>query len=98
MTITDTPPANLPRVLIDGELHINKAKVPVLISAGNHRLVVLQSQSIYEMQIGQVGLLQSDLRSSQEIVLADIDRLALVVRYEIKGLTDTDDYTLPSPV
>jgi hypothetical protein len=96
MTTMDAPPPNLPRVLLDGELHINKNKVPVLISAGNHRLVVLQSQSIYEMQVGQSGTLQSDVRGSQEIVIADIDRLALVVRYDLKTAPD-EDFVLPSP-
>jgi hypothetical protein len=96
MTTIDAPPPNLPRVLLDGELLINKNKVPVLISAGNHRLVVLQSQSIYEMQVGQTGTLQSDVRGSQEITIADIDRLALVVRYDLKTTTD-EDFVLPSP-
>jgi hypothetical protein len=96
MTITDVAPANVPRVLLDGELLINKNKVPVLISAGNHRLVILQSQSIYEIQVGQEATLINDLRGNQDIVIADVDRLALVVRYEIK-LVAEDDFELPSP-
>ena len=95
MTIADVAPPNVPRVLLDGELHINKNKVPVLISAGNHRLVILQSQSIYEIQVGQDATLVNDLRGTQEVVIADVDRLALVVRYEIKSAGD--DFELPSP-
>ena len=95
MTITDIAPPNVPRVLLDGELHINKNKVPVLISAGNHRLVILQSQSIYEIQVGQDATLVNDLRGTQEVVIADVDRLALVVRYAIKSADD--DFELPSP-
>ncbi len=95
MTITDIAPPNLPRVLLDGELQINKNKVPVLISAGNHRLVILQSQSIYEIQVGQTAKLVNDLRGTQEVVIADVDRLALVVRYEIKSAED--EFELPSP-
>ncbi len=95
MTITDIAPPNLPRVLLDGELQINKNKVPVLISAGNHRLVILQSQSIYEIQVGQTAKLVNDLRGTQEVVIVDVDRLALVVRYEIKSADD--EFELPSP-
>jgi hypothetical protein len=83
MTITDAPPPNVPRVLLDGELAYNKSRVPVLISPGNHRLVVLQSQAMYEMQPGQHAVLTSSARGTQEITIADIDRLALVLRYEI---------------
>lgn len=96
MTITDIALPNVPRVLLDGELHINTIKVPVLISAGNHRLVVLQSQAIYEMQVGQSAILSSDIRGTQDVLIADIDRLALVVRYEITA-TNADDFELPSP-
>ncbi len=102
MTITDIPPPNVARVLLDGELAINKARVPVLISPGNHRLVVLQSQALYEMQPGEHGTLTSPTRSTQEITIQEIDRLALVVRYEIDTparpeAESSDDFVLPSP-
>lgn len=99
MTITDIPPANTARVLLDGDLHIHKTKVPVLISAGNHRLVVLQSQALYDMDIGDAALLVSEARGNQEITIADIDRLALVVRYELANQpsVESDDFVLPSP-
>jgi hypothetical protein len=95
MTMTDVPPPNTARVLVDGEFQFNKTKVPVLISPGNRRLVVLQSQALYDMQIGLGGTLLSDERGNHDIVIADIDRLALVVRYEYK--TPADDFELPSP-
>ncbi|HEY1014346.1 MAG TPA: hypothetical protein VGE07_16655 [Herpetosiphonaceae bacterium] len=102
MTVTDVPPPNVPRVLLDGELAINKLRVPVLVSPGNHRLVVLQSQAMYEMQPGQHGVLTTTSRPAQEITIADMDRLALVLRYEVDTPAPAEsavreEFVLPSP-
>ncbi len=98
MTLVDTPPPNTPRVLIDGDLSVNKIKVPVLISAGNHRLVVLQSQALYDIKVGDSGLLVSEARGEQEVLISDIDRLAMVMRYELSTpASSDDDFVLPSP-
>ena len=69
MPIPDIPPANVPRVLLDGELAFNKSKVPVLISPGNYRMVVLQSQALYELIPGQKASLTSDNRGKQAIII-----------------------------
>jgi hypothetical protein len=102
MSLIDQPPPNLPRILIDGELAVNKLRIPVLISAGNHRLIVLQSQAIYDLQFGQQGVLTGTNRPAQDVTIADVDRLALVVRYEPDAVAEGDgnsleDFTLPSP-
>ncbi|MFD3166372.1 hypothetical protein [Herpetosiphon sp. NSE202] len=98
MTIVDTPPPNTARVLLDGDLLVNKIKVPVLISAGNHRLVVLQSQALYDIKVGDSGLLVSEARGQQEVLISDIDRLAMVMRYELASPAPSDDdFVLPSP-
>ncbi|HBW52740.1 MAG TPA: hypothetical protein DEF47_22900 [Herpetosiphon sp.] len=98
MTIVDAPPPNTARVLLDGDLLVNKTKVPVLISAGNHRLVVLQSQALYDIKVGDSGLLVSEARGQQEVLISDIDRLAMVVRYELSSPpANDDDFELPSP-
>lgn len=82
MSITEIVPPNVSRVLLDGELTFNKSRVPVLISPGNFRIVVLQSQALYELVPGQKASLLSDQRGKQDIIIADVDRLAMVVRYE----------------
>jgi hypothetical protein len=90
MPITDIPPANVPRLLLDGELAFNKSKVAVLISPINFRMVVLQSQALYELIPGQKALLTSDQRGRQPIIIADVDRLAMVVRYELESASKDD--------
>ena len=82
MQITNEPLANIPRALLDGELIFEKTQAPVLISAGNHKLIVLQSQALYQLLPGQEALLTSEQRGKQEIVITDVDRLAMVATYE----------------
>ncbi len=95
MSISDLPLPNVPRALLDGELHFNKTRVPVLISPGNYRIVVLQSQALYELHPGQKAALISEQRGQQDVIIADVDRLAMVVRYDLESGEDLFD--IPSP-
>lgn len=79
---TNSPPPNGPRVLQDGELRIERHTMPVLIS-GNQRLIVFTSEGLAQLQPGMQGTLIHPNREQQSILIGDIDRLSMIVRYEV---------------
>ncbi len=78
----DVPPPNIPRVMQDGELELQEGQmVPVLVQPGSHRLIILNSLALARIQVGQATLLHIDDLGTQTILIQEIDRLALIVRY-----------------
>src|SRR5262245_56626268 len=96
MPITDIPPANNPRVLQDGQLQLGPMTVPVLISAGNHRLIVLSSECLGKMLPGQTGTLTPNGREAQLVTLGEIDRLSMIAIYDLDRVVLAEP-PLPNP-
>jgi hypothetical protein len=87
MAISDVPPPNGPRVLLDGQLQIGNMAVPVLVSASNHRLIIMSSEFLHRMAAGQTGVLSATGRENLRIVIEDIDVLSMIARYQLEGFT-----------
>ena len=90
MPISDNPPPNVPRALVDGELLLERQRVPVLISGGNRRMIVLQSHALAELRPGQPITVQIGEREEHYAII-DVDKLAMVVTYT----THTNDDDIP---
>jgi hypothetical protein len=86
MPISDVPPPNGPRVLIDGQLQIGTMSVPVLVSTSHHRLIIMSSEFLHRLAPGQAGVLAATGRENQRILVEDIDVLSMIARYQLEGM------------
>jgi len=66
----------------DGHLELQEGQlVPVLVQPGSHRLIILNSPALARIQVGHATTLHIDDMGTQTILIQEIDRLALIVRY-----------------
>ncbi|GAC1549345.1 MAG: hypothetical protein NVS2B7_25390 [Herpetosiphon sp.] len=76
--------SNLPRVLVDGQLEVRpNHQVPVLAQPTTHRLIVLNSAVVNQLEVGQELVLHLADGDSQAIVVEGIDRLSMITRYGV---------------
>jgi hypothetical protein len=96
MSISDVVPANGPRFMLDGQLQLGPMTVPVLISASNHRLIILSSECLSKMALGLSGVLTPNGREPITITLGEIDRLSMIAQYELERV-GSNEPMLPNP-
>ncbi len=78
----DQPPPNEPRVLLDAELEIRQGhNVPALAQPSTQRLIVLNSNVLNQLAIGQTVVVHLPEHMPLPVVVEAIDRSSLIVRY-----------------
>jgi hypothetical protein len=83
----DQPPPNLPRVMIDAQIEIRQGhSVPVLAQPSTQRMIVLNSNALSQVEIGQTITLFLPEQEPQQIIVEAIDRSSLITRYSVAPL------------
>ena len=78
----DQPLPNEPRVLLDAQIEIREGQtIPVLAQPSTHRMIVLNSTLLSQVEAGQTITMHLPDQESQAIVVESIDRSSLILRY-----------------
>ena len=78
----DQPLPNEPRVMIDAQIEVRQGhSIPVLAQPSTHRLIVLNSTVLSQVEVGQGMTLHLPDQKPVPIVVDAIDRSSLIVRY-----------------
>lgn len=80
--MSDQPPPNLPRVLLDGTLEVRPGiVVAVLAQPTTQRLIVLNSALMSQFEVGQRMTLHLSDQPPLPISVEALDQLSLITRY-----------------
>ncbi len=78
----DQPLPNEPRLLLDAQIEIREGQtVPVLAQPSTHRMIVLNSTLLNQVEKGQTITMHVPDQESQAIIVESIDRSSLILRY-----------------
>ena len=78
----DQPLPNEQRVLLDAQIEIREGQtIPVLAQPSTHRMIVLNSTLLNQVEPGQTITMHVPDQEAQAIVVESIDRSSLILRY-----------------
>lgn len=78
----DQPLPNEARLLLDAQIEIREGQTaPVLAQPSTHRMIVLNSTLLNQVEKGQTITMHVPDQESQAIIVESIDRSSLILRY-----------------
>ncbi len=88
----DLPLPTHARVLLDAEVELRQGqRVPVLAQPSTQRLIVLNSNALGHLSVGQSIAVHVPDQEPMHVVVESIDRSSLIVRYGEGNLPPTID-------